>query len=186
VENEVFRALLLCLYTALEVYLPSSGYTIKNWLLEEFKRKKSILKEELRISKSLIYLTFNGWTSLNKLGFLDVVVYYISLNGEIKASLLDLRQLKGTHSGENIVKIMRTLIYEYEIENRIGYFVLNNISSNNTCVRELLPYIKPNISSKHRRLRYFGHIINLAVKVFLWGSDFELFKIEAKLFKKLE
>src|SRR6266536_6510172 len=167
VENETFRALLLCLYTALEVYLPSSGYTIKNWLLEEFKRKKSILKEELRISKSLIYLTFNGWTSLNKLGFLDVVVYYISLNGEIKASLLDLRQLKGTHSGENIVKIMRTLIYKYKIENRIGYFIFDNISFNDICVRELLFYIKSNISSKYRRLRYFGYIINLVVKIFL-------------------
>jgi|SRR6266536_525186 len=111
---------------------------------------------------------------------------YVSLNGEIKASLLGLRQLKGTYSKENIVEIMRTLIYEYEIENRIGYFVLDNINSNNTCVRELLSYIKPNISLKHRRLRCFGHIINLAVKTFLWGSDSESFKIEAKLFKKLE
>jgi len=58
-ENEVFRALLLCFCTALEVYLLSSGCIIKNWLLEEFKRKKSALKEELRISKSLIHLTFD-------------------------------------------------------------------------------------------------------------------------------
>jgi len=53
-------------------------------------------------------------------------------------------------------------------------------------VRKLLPYIKPNISSKYRRLRYFKHIINLAVKTFLWRSDSESFKIEAKLFKKLK
>ena len=144
------------------------------------------MKEELRISKSFIYLTFNGWISFNKLGFLGVVVYYMLLNGEIKAFLLGLRQLKGAYSGENIAEIMRTLIYKYEIENRIGYFVLNNINSNNTYVRELLPHIKPNISSKHRRLRCFGYIINLAVKLFLWGSDSELFEIEAKLFKKLE
>ncbi len=91
IENEIFKALLLYLYTALEVYLPSSGYTIKNWLLEEFKRKKSALKEKLRISKSLIYLTFNSWTSSNKLNFLGVVAHYILLNGEIKASLLDLK-----------------------------------------------------------------------------------------------
>ena len=81
---------------------------------------------------------------------------------------------------------MRTLIYKYEIENRIGYFVFDNISSNDICVRELLSHIKSNISSKHRRLRCFGYIINLAVKLFLWGSDSELFEIEAKLFKKLE
>ncbi len=144
------------------------------------------MKEELRINKSLIHLTFDGWTFFNKLGFLGVVAYYMLLNGEIKASLLDLRQLKGAHSGENIVEIMRTLIYEYKIENRIGYFVFNNISFNDICVREFLFYIKSNILLKYRRLRYFGYIINLVVKVFLWESDSELFKIEAKLFKKLE
>ena len=90
-ENEVFRALLFYFYTALEVYLPSSGYIIKKWLLEEFKRKKSALKEELRISKSFIYLTFDSWTSFNKLDFLGVVAYYILLNDEVKASLLNLK-----------------------------------------------------------------------------------------------
>ncbi len=167
VENKTFRALLLYFCTALEVYLSSSGCTIKNWLLEEFKRKKSALKEELRISKSLIYLTFDGWIFSNKLSFLGVVAYYMLSNGEIKASLLGLKQLKGAHSGENIAEIVRTLIYEYKIENWIGYFVFNNISFNDTCVRELLPYIKSNISSKYRRLRYFGYIINLVVKIFL-------------------
>ena len=94
--------------------------------------------------------------------------------------------MKGAHSEENIAEIIKTLIYKYKIENRIGYFVLNNISSNNICVRKLLPYIKPNISSKYRRLSCFGYIINLAVKAFLWGSDSESFEIEAMLFKKLE
>jgi len=81
---------------------------------------------------------------------------------------------------------MKTLIYEYKIENRIGYFVFDNISFNDTCVRELLPYIKSNISSKHRRLHYFGYIINFVVKIFFWRSDSKSFEIEAKLFKKLE
>ncbi len=53
-------------------------------------------------------------------------------------------------------------------------------------MREFLSYIKSNISSKHRRLRCFGYIINLVVKAFFWGSDSELFEIEAELFKKLE
>ena len=69
-------------------------------------------------------------------------------------------------SGSSSKKRKRNInIYEYKIENRIGYFVFNNISSNDTCVRELLSHIKPNILSKHRRLRCFGYIINLAVKV---------------------
>jgi len=144
------------------------------------------LKEELRINKSLIYLIFDGWIFFNKLGFLGVVAYYMLLNGEIKAFLLGLRQLKGVYFGENIAEIVRTLIYEYKIENRIGYFVFDNISFNNICVCEFLSYIKLNILLKHRRLRCFGYIINLVVKAFLWGSDFELFEIEAELFKKLE
>ena len=40
-------------------------------------------------------------------------------------------------------------------------------------VRDLLPY-----KTYSRRSRYLGYIINLAVKAFLLGSDYEAFKEE--------
>jgi len=37
-----------------------------------------------------------------------------------------------------------------------------------------------------RRLRCFGHVINLVVKAFLWGEDPEAFEIEITNYQSLE
>jgi hypothetical protein len=70
------------------------------------------------------------------------------------------------------------VIEEYEIKDLLGYFVLNNASSNDTCVREILKQLRPEFDSKQRRLRCFGHIVNLAAKAFLFGEDAEAFEFE--------
>lgn len=186
VENESFRDLLLCLCKALETYLPRSGTTIKNWLLKEFKRKKAILRKELQNSKSLIHLSFDGWTSPNNMGLIGVVAHYMASNGEVKATLLGLRRLRGAHSGENMAEVVLEVLRDYGIESKIGYFVLDNVASNDVCVRELVQYLSPFIKAEHRRLRCFGHVINLAAKAFLYGSDVESFEVETKVAKKLE
>ena len=70
--------------------------------------------------------------------------------------------------------------------------MLDNISSNDTCVREILK-IQPSLNPEKRRLRCFGHIINLAAKAFLFGKNPNAFEAEANSFihfwqeeKKLE
>src|SRR5436190_1585468 len=59
-----------------------------------------------------------------------------------------------------------TVIEGYKLIDRISYFALDNASSNDTCVREILAKLRPDLDYKNRRLRCFGHIINLAVKAF--------------------
>ena len=57
--------------------------------------------------------------------------------------------------------------------------MLDNISSNDTCVREILVKLQPNLDLEKRRLRCFGHIVNLAPKAFLFRKDPDAFKVEA-------
>ena len=59
--------------------------------------------------------------------------------------------------------------------------MLDNISSNDTCVREILK-IQPSLNPEKRRLCCFGHIINLITKAFLFGKDPDTFKAEANSF----
>jgi len=69
----------------------------------------------------------------------------------------------------------------YAITTKLGYITTDNGSNNDSALVELarlLPIrniqFKPEIS----RVRCFGHIINLVVKAFLWGSDWEAFENE--------
>ncbi|KAM4064068.1 transposase-like protein [Hirsutella rhossiliensis] len=56
----------------------------------------------------------------------------------------------------------------YEIGQNVGFFMMDNASSNDTCIRELAkryPVIKP-----QSRLRCVGHMLNLIVKALLFGQ----------------
>ena len=60
--------------------------------------------------------------------------------------------------------------------------MLDNISSNDTCVHEILTTLQPNLDPKKRRLWCFGHIVNLTTKVFLFRKNSEAFEAEADLY----
>ena len=51
--------------------------------------------------------------------------------------------------------------------NRIGYFVLDNATNNNTTLVELGKVL--GFKPKDRRLRYIGHVINLILEAYLFG-----------------
>ena len=53
----------LCSLTA-ESFLPKSGNTVRGWIIDEFIRQQTLLQDQvLPLSKSLIHLTFDGWTA---------------------------------------------------------------------------------------------------------------------------
>ena len=74
--------------------------------------------------------------------------------------------LRGAHSGENMAESVIAVIEEYEITNILGYFILDNVSSNDTCVREILKKLRPDLNPQKCHLHCFGHIVNLAAKAF--------------------
>ena len=67
-------------------------------------------------------------------------------------------------------------IYDFKADN-IGCFILDNAYNNDTCIRQLkkdFDWLKG--EQRQRRLRCFGHIINLAAQAFLFGEKEEEFK----------
>ena len=64
--------------------------------------------------------------------------------------------------------------------------MLDNISSNDVCVRQILTKLQPNLDPEKRRLRCFGHIVNLAAKDFLFRKDPKSFEVEADLYIRLQ
>lgn len=51
-------------------YLWKTGDTVKQFILKDFEQRKEIVKEDLRLSKSKIRISFDLWTSTNKLAML--------------------------------------------------------------------------------------------------------------------
>jgi hypothetical protein len=186
VEYEAFRSLLLYLNADIASHLPSSGNTVRNWIMEDFKRRRGQIKKEIHLSRSLVHFSFDMWTSPNSMSMIAIVAHYVSHTGEAKDCLLGLKRVLGTHSGENMARSTTAIIEDYELVDRLGYFMLDNIKSNDTCVREILAKLRPDLDPKKRRLRCFGHIVNLAAKAFLFGKDPEAFEVEADSYARLQ
>lgn len=184
-ENPYFRELLFFLNPALLNHLPKAARTIRSWVLNAFISKKQQLRDDLHHSRSRISISFDLWTSPNPYAILGVVAMWIDATGKRRSTVLGLRRVYGEHTGENVGSIIIELVKEYDIDgDLIGYFMLDNASSNDTAVEFILKELCPWMDSKqrrNRRLRCLGHIINLCCQAFLMGRNCE--KYMAKLEK---
>jgi hypothetical protein len=176
-ENPYFRELLSFLNPALLNHLPKAAKTIRSWVMNTFISKKQQLREDLRHSRSRISISFDLWTSPNPYAILGVITMWIDATGQRRATVLGIRRVYGEHTGENLGSVVLELLKEYDISgNQIGYFMLDNASSNDTAVEFILKELCPWMKSKqrrHRRLRCLGHIINLCCQAFLMGRNCE-------------
>ena len=117
------------------------------------------------------------WSSGNHLSLLGVVAHWIDANSQACRALLGLRRLSGAHTGENQGQIIISILQEFELTKKIGYFTLDNAANNDTALvflskhlQELGVYFDP----IEHRLRCIGHIINLVVKALLYGANLEI------------
>lgn len=86
----------------------------------------------MREARSSISISFDLWTSPNCLAVLGVVAHFIDKNGQRRAAVLGLRELMGEHSGENMAEVLLQIFKDYKIGGRIGYFMADNATSNDT------------------------------------------------------
>ncbi|KAG6990379.1 hypothetical protein FocnCong_v019917 [Fusarium oxysporum f. sp. conglutinans] len=114
------------------------------------------------------------WSSCYKVIDNAIRKCQILRSGKRRTVVLALRELVGEHSGENMADVLLHIFDDYGISGRIGYFMADNASSNDACIDLVLKALYPNMSRKHRvrrRLRCFGHIVNLCAQAFIMGKD---------------
>jgi hypothetical protein len=182
VKLDEFRDLLLYLQPSIERYLVRSHSTIASWVQDEFNRSRGLLKAQLAESKSRIHLSFDIWTSPSSLPILGICSHFLSSELSLKQALLGLKVIEGAHEGETIARVIAGVIEDFEIEPKLGVFVADNATNNDTAIKALVSKFRPSERDiRLRRSRCFGHIINLAAKAFLLGNNFEAFIDEVEV-----
>jgi hypothetical protein len=117
--------------------LPTSHSTIQVWTIRQYKQYKERIRDTLQLARTKIHFTVDLWTSPNSLAIIGIIAHYINDSGQLEHSVLALRELIGEHSGENQASVVMDVIDEYGIASKIGYFVMDNASNNDTLVRSL-------------------------------------------------
>ncbi|KAG7403467.1 putative AC transposase [Fusarium oxysporum f. sp. rapae] len=183
VEHTLFRQLLAFLDDEFVVeVLPTSGNTVRRWILQEFEEHTRMLKDEMNKALSKVHTSFDMWTSPNGIAILSVIAYYVDIAGTPQVRLISLEKLSGSHGGENQAILMAKVIRKYGLEKKIGFFTADNADPCDTCVRALLKMFNPRASPTgleglegERRIRCVGHILNLSAKAFLEGDSSDIF-----------
>ncbi len=95
----------------------------------------------------------------------------------MQSLVLVLKEIDGDHIGKNVTPYVIEAIQEYEIKKNLGYFVMDNADNNDTMLVEVLFLLyrdhRITYNAIHYRLHYQGHIINLAIKSFLFVTNKE-------------
>jgi hypothetical protein len=76
-----------------------------------------------------------------------------------------------------MASLLIKIVDEFEITNKLRFFILDNANSNDTCLQAFFPNATPH-NLKERRLRCWGHILNLIVKAFLFRKNADAFEID--------
>lgn len=97
-----------------------------------------------------------------------MVVHFIDAKGKVWQFLLGLPHHHESHSGHNIAETFAAIAYQYNIQDRIGYFTTDNASNNDTCME----FLGAEFDFDHvaRRVRCVGHVLNLVAKAIMIGG----------------
>jgi hypothetical protein len=95
-----------------------------------------------------------------------------------------MREVIREHSRDNISRYVLEVLKEYDITCNLGYFTMDNTLDNDTMMIALSLALCKEFNFKYDpvnyRIRYQGHVINLAVKSFLFVTDKEVLEEDTK------
>jgi hypothetical protein len=118
---------------------------------------------------------------MNHLSLCGIVVHFINHTRNLQTFLLSLLELVSSYKGTNIAECVGAILSEFDIQEQVGYFVLDNASNNDTSIEALAEEFEFDV--KERRLRCAGHIINLMARQILFGEDLDAFELEINVAK---
>jgi len=135
-ESEKLYTLLEYLQLRCKAIVPTNK-TISNTIYRLYDKALGEVTETLQSSATNVNISFDLWTSGNKLALLGLVVSFINNAGKLTTTLLALLRQYGRHTGANMAETIGAIIAEFGLRKRLRYFITDNAKSNETCLNYL-------------------------------------------------
>jgi hypothetical protein len=150
-----------------------SRQTIRRIAVRQFEAHKDGVKEALRAAPGQVHIAFDGARTRNRHTLYGITAVYRDSSNQPQKVVLGLPELINRHTDEHIATEMLDVIRFFDLEDKVGYFTLDNAGNNDTAMAIIGGQL--GFNHLHRRARCVGHIINLVVKALLFGKDVEAF-----------
>jgi hypothetical protein len=146
-------------------------------------QKKTCVKDELNRAVTQTHISFDLWTSPNRLAFISIFGHFLDEKLVYRSRLLAFRRQVGPHAGENIACTIKGVVRDWGMESKLGVAICDNASSNDACLRSLYTALDASMTradTEARRMRCFGHILKLVAPSFLFGEDAASFELQSE------
>ena len=148
-----------------------SHHTVRSIAIRSYHMHYQKVVEVLQAAPGKVHLAFDGARSRNRHSLYGITAAYLDQDQRLQKITLGCPQLSKRHTGENIAAEIKDVIKAFGLQGKLGYFTLDNATNNDTAMADLASEF--GFDPLQRRVRCFGHIINLVVKALLFGSDDE-------------
>ena len=186
VETDSFKEMIkLCNKNAA---IPSAD-TVKGDILEMFKQKRDVLRTKLHDFDCRMSFTLDGWTTPNNKAFLGITIHYIDNNWTLQDILMDVVELSGPHSGENLSDAFEKSAEELCVLTKMLAITCDNAANNDVLLQKLEDHCKLNnieFNAKWNHVRCIAHIMNLAVQAILKAVKIGKPQEEEELLEEIE
>ncbi|EXK75729.1 hypothetical protein FOQG_19506 [Fusarium oxysporum f. sp. raphani 54005] len=137
-------------------------------IIQEYDRHRQKVIEVLRNSHGTLHISFDGWTSRNKLALYGIACFFRDEKNrpcKIMIEVPEAHRHFGSTIGGEVLDVLHALGVSPE---KIGYFALDNAENNDTAMEVIGAEL--GFDGRLRRGRCIGHIINLSAKALLFGK----------------
>ena len=176
-ESDKLRSLLEYLEPRTKGLMPSHQ-TVSRTIASVYDKVLGLVTDSLNSALTKINISFDLWTSKNKLALLGLCAHYIDNTGKPVTTLLALPRQSGFHSGFNLSETISAIISEFGLSNKVGYITTDNASSNETCLQFISNEF--GFEYKPKWLRCSGHVFNLVGQAALLGNNSDAFAKEVE------
>ena len=165
-------------------HAPSCHSASSAWVHHAYQAVRQQIKQSLKQAVSRISISFDVWTASHNIAVVGIIAHYIDRNYNNQHVVIGLPELHGSHSGENITKLVIMTLQSFEISDRVAFYISDNASAMDKAIRLLCEATGSNY--EWSRLRCAAHIINIVVSYSLYskniGSDREISQSELQAF----
>ena len=113
--------------------------TTRKLLIEMHHEEKQNLYREFSSVSSRFSATMDMWTSTQNLGYMCITVHWIDDNWQMQKRIVQFMNVKGNHSGKKLANEFCKSLMNWNLEKKIFSLTLDNASSNDKCVEEVVP-----------------------------------------------
>jgi hypothetical protein len=147
-----------------------SRNTLRQRLADDFDLQRVVLKEELMTTCKTIALSLDCWTSKNQLPIIGIIGHWLTEEFEYREKVLEFKELRGPHSGENLAAAVHELLIELDLEQKLISITGDNASNNESMADLISQSLRtkfetdPLFCGVGSYVRCLAHILNLIVQ----------------------